>query len=1289
MALSKLWASWGVTPVAVIGHSLGEYAALNVSGVLSEAETIYVVGTRAALIEEKCEKDTRSMLVVKGSVQEIALVLRDCDYEVSCMNSPVETVLSGPNECISASKKILESSGLRSTLLRVPYAFHSSQIEHVMPFFEKTIEGITFSKPKVPILRPLDGKIDHEGDFDSKYLAAHAREPVNMLEALQTAQRQHLITEKTILIEIGQHPAVSGMVKAALGSNIKSLPSAERFRSVWQTITVALASLYHAGMEINWTEYQRDFQASQKVIALPAYSWNLKDYWIQYVNDWSLRKGDPPLRSNQMINLESTTIHRVIEETASSHRLHLIVEADIARTDLRPLVQGHEVDGIPLCTPSVYADISLNIGTYLLQKYRPTQAERVVDVSDMAISKALILRVDESQQLLQIHADVDWASQSTSIIFKSFDKSQKLQEHSRCVVRFKSEKFQQLLQHKAENIKKKMQILRDGVGPGMTARFNRSMVYRMISPLARFHNDYKAVDEIVLNSDTLEASCRLSFGSVRRGGKFHTHPAIIDALTQSCGFTMNCNDATDLDFQVYMNHGWSSFSIFEHLDFDKVYTTYTRMEQGANKLWHGDVTIFDGDNVVAFFGRIAIQGVPRKALKAILSIESGLQSKKQLQSSRTAVAPPETHFSEPPVTEAGRASRGYKSAAIKFTEAMSIIAEASGIDEAELTDDTAFADVGIDSLMGLTISACLRERLGLDIEFHSFIFDFPTVGDLKVHLESSAESPEDSETTSPSISGLNITTPSSDDSAASSGVDFQRVLEIISEESGVATADLTDDSEFADSGVDSLLSIVVTSRMQEELGLNITHESLFIECPTVLDLKLMLSSGLSSYDRSAIRVQTEPLAGTTNRLRPATVQCPVQNTTEKDLGARKEKIDQYIQKYSAGFSVPAPCHSSQLSHEPEKVVMVTGASGSLGANLVNHLTQLPDVKTVVCLNRENREEPYVRQQKSMRDKGIRFPERLKVKLCVIQTDSSKSMLGLGRAKYDELAGSVTHIVHSGWPMSAKRPLSGFESQFQVMRNLIDFSCNIAARRPNTFKVGFQMISSIGVVGRYELEDSKHRVMVPEARVKIESVLPNGYSEAKWGCEQMIANTLQQHPHRFRATVVRLGQIAGSRTSGYWNPMEHFGFLIKSSQTLNALPDVPGTAFWTTVDDIAATLSELVLADCTPYPVYHIENPAGQSWKTLNSILGTALNITNFIPFEEWVERVRAAPKQNNPASSLLNFLDDNYLRMSCGGLVLDVRCTLEHSSTLRAVGPVSEEVVRKYVHIWREIGFLS
>ncbi|KAK4122076.1 ketoacyl-synt-domain-containing protein [Parathielavia appendiculata] len=1337
IALSKLWQSWNISPTAVIGHSLGEYAALNTAGVLSDADTIYLVGKRAQALVEKCTRDTHGMLVVRGLTDEIAAVLGDkASYEISCINSPVETVLAGSNEQISVLKDLLTDAGMKTTPLKVPFAFHSSQMDPMLPDLWQLASCVTYNKAKIPVICPLDTQVRYHGNdddgfmFGPDYLVSHTRKPVNMLGALAGAHARQVIGDQSTILEIGPHPAISGMVKALLGTRIPCLPSAQRGRSAWQVLGGSIKSLYTAGADIAWAEYHHGFKASHKVLPLPAYSWDLKEYWIQYVNDWSLRKGDPPLVvSSGSSRLESTTIHRVVEETHdSADRTRIVVEADIAREDLSPLVQGHEVDGIPLCTPSVYADIALTLGTYLQQqrRQRANDMGNLVDVSDMTISKALILRAGADKQPLQAHAEVDWSSQSATVKFMSFDSKQKLQEHARCLVHFDKDRkaLQQALQANTASVKQKMQALRDGIAAETTARFNRPMVYRAIRPLARFHDDYRAIDEIVLNSKTLEASSRLSFGSVKRGGNFHTHPAIIDALTQSCGFTMNCNDNTDLDNEVFMNHGWGSLQLFEEMDFDKVYTTYTRMEEGKDKLWHGDVIIFDGDKVAAYFGQIAIQGVPRRVLKVILSIESGVKSSQKQQA-----APAKANQQEHPSIRAGRvpAANG------NFAKALAIIAEESGLAVADLeAEGVVFSDVGIDSLLGLTISARFKEELDLDLDFNALFYEYPTVGHLKVFLGGAGHDPtsnsgSDTESRFPSAPRSTTTGATTPDAR----VDFQRALQIISEESGIEVKDLTDNTSFADAGVDSLLSLVIASRFRDELDLDMSHEQLFLECPTVEDLRKMLAgneidSGLardSGADGLVGNLNTEKVSArlaaeasgpssesTTLRDRPAhsdpgesaaaaaaAAPAAVQaaQVAQAALEARRAAVDAYVRKYVAGFSAPGQVVSLSTGTAPsgdEKVVLVTGASGSLGSNLVYHLAQLPDVKTVVCLNRENKLEPYLRQQKAMREKGIRFPESLMSKLLVLQTDSSKAMLGLSKSQYEGLAKTVTHLIHNAWPMSAKRPLAGFESQFQTMRNLIDLACDAASQRPESFLFSFQMVSSIGVVGHYGLGnwDGKGKTVVPESRVDIDSVLPNGYGDAKWACERMLDETLHRYPSRFRTMAVRLGQIAGSMTSGYWNPMEHFGFLVKSSQTLNALPDVDGTAYWTPVNQVAAVLSDLVLNPNTPnpYPVYHIENPVGQPWRKLNAILADALGIPNLIPFGEWVERVRTAPAKNNPAATLLEFLDSNYLRMSCGGLVLDVKHSLEHSKTLRAVGPVSEEVVRKYIHIWREIGFI-
>ncbi|KAF5662736.1 polyketide synthase [Fusarium heterosporum] len=1293
ITLSKLWASWGISPTAVVGHSLGEYAALNVAGVLSDADTLFLVGGRAQLLEKKCTRGTHAMLVVKGSQDEIAQALKGHDYETACINSPTETVLAGTSNQIAKLKDALTAASFKTTRLKVPYAFHSSQLEPVVSDIERLASQVTFSSPTIPVLCPLNGSVVETGEvFTASYLATHSRLPVNMLSALTTAYRTGIITDQIMMLEVGPHPAVAGMVKPTLGQQITCVASLSRGRAPWDMLAAALKNLYDAGANINWADYQSNFPSAHSVIELPAYSWDLKEYWMQYVNDWSLRKGDPPLVIHNAPKLESTTIHTVVEESGDSRKTHIVVEADIARKDLSPLVQGHEVDGIPLCTPSVYADMALTLGNYLLERYQPQRKDDMVVVSDMDISKALILRGDGSRQPIQAHAEADWSSSSVAIKFMSFDNKGSLQQHSGCVVRFQDRAHQQVLQTQAHDTKQKMQNLRTQIATGESARFNRPMTYRMIRPLARFHDDYRAIDEVVLNSETLEASSRISFGTVKRDGDFHTHPAVIDALTQSCGFAMNCNDKTDIDVDVYMNHGWGSLELFEALDFDKSYTTYTQMHEGKDKLWYGDVTIFDEERVVAFFGQIAIQGVPRRVLKVILSIENGkkTQPKRQTQDNPHNTTPPAPKDTP---TKTVQSKPTAKTESQKFTTAIRIISEESGIDVADFTDGTTFSDVGVDSLLGLTISARFQEELDIDLDFNALFFEHPTVKDLKTFLQGSGsvEDVSGSSSSAASESGREMdttgsATPELQEEFAES--EFERALEIISEESGVARADLDDDTNFADCGVDSLLSLVIASRFQDAFGLDVGHEQLFMECQTVADLRVMLAREMGAT------INPSPLP-TTNIPSPAMPQSVTREVSfnhrdTSTLAIREKAIIDLVHKHAADFSAPASNPSGYLPGQNENIVLVTGASGGLGSHLVYALAQLEEVHTVICLNRPNREDPITRQYKAMRDKGIRFPENLKSKVKIFATDTTKPKLGLSDSEYRSMTRSVTHIIHNAWPMSAKRPLSGFESQFQVFRNLLDLSRECASERPKAFKFSLQMVSSIGVVGQWGLASGQTgKIVVPEQRATIDSLLGNGYAEAKWGCERMLDETLHKYPNRFRPMVVRLGQIAGSKTSGYWNPMEHFGFLIKSSQTLNALPDVDGNLNWTPVNDIADTLIDLVLSDKVPYPIYHIDNPIGQQWRDVKNILSDVLHIPNKVPFKDWLDLVRKAPQQDNPAALLADFLEETYLRMACGGLVLDVTHTLEHSKSLAVVGPVSETVVRKYIHIWKEIGFLK
>jgi acyl transferase domain-containing protein len=355
MALARLWISWGISPKAVVGHSLGEYAALNVAGVLSDSDTIYLVGKRAELLQEQCKLGSHAMLAVKCSVSRIQGLLTGKRFEISCINGPEDTVLGGPIEQIKTLQETFATNQVKMTRLEVPYAFHTSQVFSILGDFEAACKGVTFHKPSVPVICPhLGTVVAEDGIFNPNYLARHCRETVNIYEALLSAQKAQTVDDKAFVLEIGPNPIVSGMMKATLGMQITTIPTLQKNQNTWTTLTAALSTLYSASLNIRWQEYHRDFKGTQKVLRLPAYSWDLKEFWMPYENDWVILKGapDPAAPLTRVLPvLESTSVHKLVEETSNGQQVTLVVESDVSRPDLNGIVQGHRVNKIPLCTP--------------------------------------------------------------------------------------------------------------------------------------------------------------------------------------------------------------------------------------------------------------------------------------------------------------------------------------------------------------------------------------------------------------------------------------------------------------------------------------------------------------------------------------------------------------------------------------------------------------------------------------------------------------------------------------------------------------------------------------------------------------------------------------------------------------------------------------------------------------------------------------------------------------------------------------------------------------------------
>ena len=357
MAMARLWDSWGIKPAVVLGHSLGEYAALNVSGILSASDTIYLVGTRAQLLVQKCTPGTHVMLAVQGPTVAVSEALKNRKINVACNNSSRETVFSGEAAEMAEVADLLTTAGFKCTQLKVPFAFHSAQVDPILDDFQRAAESVNFGKETVPLISSVLGRMLNEPEvIDAEYLRNHARNPVNFASGLLSAQISGATDDKTVWMEVGPHPVCSNMVKATLDISTIIAPSLRRNESAYKTLSSSLCTMHTAGLNVDWNEYHRDFNDSVHLLDLPTYSFDDKNYWIQYEGDWCLTKGNgaklTPLLEDTKPKLSTTSVQTITSEFVKDEMAVVCAESDLAEAGLRGVVTGHQVNGAMLC-PSV------------------------------------------------------------------------------------------------------------------------------------------------------------------------------------------------------------------------------------------------------------------------------------------------------------------------------------------------------------------------------------------------------------------------------------------------------------------------------------------------------------------------------------------------------------------------------------------------------------------------------------------------------------------------------------------------------------------------------------------------------------------------------------------------------------------------------------------------------------------------------------------------------------------------------------------------------------------------
>ena len=742
LALARLWISWGLQPSAVIGHSLGEYPALVVAGVLSASDMIYLVGRRAQLLEEKCVSQSHGMLVVNTATESLAPYISRTSVEIACVNSPKATVLGGPRERLEACAQILQADGITCRRLPVEYAYHTAQMDSILAESRQNARQVTYATPQIPVLSPLFGSHIEPGSnaFNAEYLCRHSRETVNFRDVILSVGSQREWNEDGVWLEVGPHPTCTKFVLQSLGPAASVLNSLRRGYDPWQTMSVSLCSLHDRGSSVDWEQYHRGFENCYKLIDLPAYAWDLSNFWIDYRHDWSLTKGDrvqfdreiPTAPSTS--GLATTTVHTILEKKVEGSTASFIAETDFSEPHLALLAAGHRVNGVSLCPSSLYADIALTVAKHLHQSMHPGQPIPALDVCDMQVDKPFILD-QKNDVLFRISAtasdnDVQLQLYTTDKRYQSIRT-----DHACCIVRFQdSQKWRAKWNRKSYLIKERLAALDTAAVTGSAHRIQRDLVYKLFSNFVEYDEDYRCIQQVHLDSHRREASATVVLKPTGRGSVYEIPPTWIDSFCHLTGVILNASDAVNSNKFVYISHGWKSMRLLGDLHTDITYRTYTRMQEIEANIMEGDVWIFNAAEVVGVVKGVKFQRIPRKVIDILLP--------KPVSRTAAEEALPAIHHMRPQNPQVNLEQTSATSYPKPSTTdlVLQVISSECGVDIAELVDGCTFASLGIDSLLSLEILAKLRESVGVNLRPHFFLKN-DAIRDLKAQLLEMAVGP--------------------------------------------------------------------------------------------------------------------------------------------------------------------------------------------------------------------------------------------------------------------------------------------------------------------------------------------------------------------------------------------------------------------------------------------------------------------------------------------------------------------------------------------------------------------
>ena len=275
-SLAEMWRSWGVEPQAVMGHSVGEFVAAAVAGVLALEDALELIAERARLMEALPAGG--EMAAVHASEERVraALALHAKAVSVAAVNGPRSVVISGAGDAVRRVAAALKEDGIRSQPLVVSHAFHSVLMEPMLGALESAAGKVAHGKPRIDLVSNLTGKLMRHEDLGPGYWRRHAREAVRFWDGVGALRALGC----DVFVEVGPAPVLIGMAQHATGDrSMEGIPTLRKGRDDWDVVLEGLARLWVKGARVDWAGFDRAYP--RRKVSLPTYPFQRERYWAE------------------------------------------------------------------------------------------------------------------------------------------------------------------------------------------------------------------------------------------------------------------------------------------------------------------------------------------------------------------------------------------------------------------------------------------------------------------------------------------------------------------------------------------------------------------------------------------------------------------------------------------------------------------------------------------------------------------------------------------------------------------------------------------------------------------------------------------------------------------------------------------------------------------------------------------------------------------------------------------------------------------------------------------------